>query len=119
FKDRPGPVVVVEGESDFLALDYLGFACVGRPGARAGLREVARLLGDDPREVAVLGERDRKPDGRWPGDPGPVARKLAGVWRRRARRMLPREPFKDARAGVAAMLGPAGPHGGPGPGEGE
>jgi hypothetical protein len=104
FAERPGPVYVVEGESDFLALDYLGHACVGRPGRGSGLREVALLLKDDPREVVVMGERDRKPSGDWPGDPQPVARELAGLLGRPVKTVLPPEPHKDARAWLVAEL---------------
>jgi hypothetical protein len=112
FRARPGTVFIVEGESDFLALNHLGLACVGRPGASAGLREVARLLQGDPREVVVLGERDRKPDGAWPGDPEPVARELARLLGRPVKAVLPPEPYKDAREWLAASLGPVGTSGG-------
>ena len=107
FAARPGPVHVVEGESDVLALAYCGAAAVGRPGCTAGLDEVARLLAGDPRDVVVVGERDRQPDGPWPGDPEPAARTLAGLLGREVGWVLPPEGCKDIRAAVVARLSAA------------
>ena len=103
FRDRPGPVWVVEGESDALALACRGAAVVGRPGDKAGLAEVALLLAGDPRDVVVLGENDRK-DGTWPGDPDRVADELERRLRRAVGRTLPPEGCKDAREYVIRLI---------------
>jgi len=106
FADRPGPVYVVEGESDVAALNCLGAAAVGTPGAGKLLEEVARLLKADPRAVVVIGERDGE-DGRWPGDPTPTAAGLAERLGRRVEWTLPPEGFKDIRAAIVARLAAA------------
>jgi hypothetical protein len=96
--DLAGPVIVVEGESDFCALAWKGHPAVGRPGSKGGIVEVARLLSGDPRDVVVMGENDRKADGTWPGDPAPYASGLARLLPGRSiKTVLPPEPFKDIR----------------------
>jgi hypothetical protein len=98
YKDRQGPVFVVEGESDFCALAWHGHVVIGRPGNKGGIVEVVKLLRDDPRDVVVVGENDRKADGDWPGDPTPYASRLASLLRGRSiRTLLPPEPHKDIR----------------------
>ena len=93
-----GPVVVVEGGSDVAAALTLGLAAVGRPSNRGGAAELGELLRG--REVLVIGERDKKPDGRWPGREGAVrvATALARAWRLPVRWTLPPEGAKDVRA---------------------
>jgi hypothetical protein len=103
FARRDGPVVVVEGESDVLALCWLGYAAVGRPGARGGLDLLAGLLGDDERDVVVLGENDERADGSWPGDPAPLASELARRLGRQVKTLLPPAGLKDAREWVASL----------------
>lgn len=101
----PGPVRIPEGASDVLALAFIGIPCVGRPSAMAGAELLADLLRDVDRHLAVLGENDAKPDGRWPGREGAIwmAERLRELlpgrevsWR------LPPPDFKDARAWVLA-----------------
>jgi hypothetical protein len=104
FRTRPGPVFVVEGESDFLAMSHLGAAAVGLPGAMLGLREVARLLEGDPRQVVVLGENDLKSDGSWPGDPRSAAERLAGLLGRAVGWNLPQGRSKDIREQVIDLI---------------
>jgi hypothetical protein len=97
-KDLPGPIFVVEGESDFCALAWQGQAVIGRPGSKGGIVEVAKLLRDDPRDVVVIGENDRKPDGLWPGNPEPYASRLASrLPGRSIKTLLPPQSFKDIR----------------------
>ncbi len=107
WRDRPGPLFVPEGASDVLALTHAGLACVGRPSARGGVDHLTRLLADWPadREVVVLGENDRKDDGRWPGRDGAivVTRRLAAALPGRCvRAALPPPDLKDARAWLTA-----------------
>lgn len=66
--DNGGPVVVIEGASDLLAAMDLGYVGVGRPSATAKIEELCKLL--KGRSVIVVGENDRKKDGRWPGKEG-------------------------------------------------
>jgi hypothetical protein len=98
YKDRQGPVFVVEGESDFCALAWQGHAVIGRPGNKGGIVEVVKLLRADPRDVVVMGENDRKADGDWPGDPTPYAGRLATQLPGKSiKTLLPPGPFKDIR----------------------
>lgn len=95
--DRQGVVLVVEGASDVAACLAMGLAVVGRPGAGLGAEHLAELLPE--REPIVVGENDRKPDGRWPGRDGAarVAGALAREWDRPVSWSLPPEPAKDVR----------------------
>jgi hypothetical protein len=97
------PVLVVEGASDVAAALTLGLAAVGRSSCAAGAEMVAELL--QGREVMVVGERDEKSDGRWPGRDGArsVAAKLAERWGRPVRWTLPPAPAKDLRAWLLAV----------------
>ncbi len=65
-----GPVLIVEGASDVAAGITLELSVIGRPSNIGGLRMLARLLSGFRRRIIVVGERDRKPDGRWPGIEG-------------------------------------------------
>ncbi len=97
-KDRPDPVLVVEGASDVAAAITAGLAVVGRPSSHGGVEDLAVLL--HGRDTLVVGERDQKSDGRWPGRDGAkaVAAGLAGAWRRTVRWSMPPEGIKDIRA---------------------
>jgi hypothetical protein len=100
-----GPVYVVEGASDTAALTGLGLAAVGRPSNTGGAAHLARLLREWPahRGIVVVGERDEKPDGAWPGRDGAVsvAEKLAALLCRDILWTLPPEGVKDSRAFAA------------------
>ena len=100
-RDRPGPVLVVEGPTDALALTAAGLAAVGRPSAAGGVGHLAGLLADlDPaRDVLVVGENDRKDDGSWPGRAGAesIARGLAGTLGRPVKVAYPPDGAKDVR----------------------
>lgn len=95
---RPDPVLIVEGASDVAAVETLGIAVVGRPSNSGGAEQLARLL--TGREVLVVGERDAKPSGAWPGRDGAqrVASRLASEWNRVVAWTLPPEGTKDVRA---------------------
>lgn len=62
------PVLIVEGASDTAAGIDLDFVAVGRPSDKGGLAHAVRLL--QGRSVAIIGENDRKADGKWPGRDG-------------------------------------------------
>lgn len=96
-----GPVLLVEGASDTAAGISMGLAVVGRPSNRGGVPMLAELLADIPpdRPIIVVGEDDRKDDGRWPGRDGAVstAEKLAAELRRTVAWSMPPDEAKDTR----------------------
>ncbi|HET6573523.1 MAG TPA: hypothetical protein VFG68_07970 [Fimbriiglobus sp.] len=106
WRDRPGPVFVVEGASDTLAMTRAGLACVGRPSNTGGAAMLADLFRELPpdRPVVVVGENDSKPHGAWPGRDG--ARHVAAELARRLGRpvswALPPADAKDARDWLTA-----------------
>ncbi len=106
WRERPGPVYVVEGPTDALALTATGLAAVGRPSNTGGVAHLAALLGDldAGRPVVVVGENDRKDSGDWPGRTGAesVARGLAGRLGRPVRWVLPPAGAKDVRDWLTA-----------------
>jgi hypothetical protein len=69
-----GPILCPEGFSDAAVLEALGLTAVGRPSNTGGVDRLAARLADVPpdRAIVVLGEHDKKPDGRWPGKHGAV-----------------------------------------------
>lgn len=97
-RDLVGPALLVEGASDVAACVALGLAAVGRPSNAAGADAAAILL--EGREVLVVGERDQKESGEWPGRKGAkaVAARIAGVWAKGVPWTLPPEGAKDVRA---------------------
>lgn len=102
WRDRYGPVFVVEGASDTLALTATGLAAVGRPSNMGGTEHLVELFRDLPAErvLVVVGENDPKPNGDWPGRAGAVqvAKALAGKLGRRVLWTLPPAGAKDVRA---------------------
>lgn len=100
--DLPDPVLCVEGASDVAACVALGLPAVGRPSNRAGAADLADLL--DGRAVLVVGERDGKPGGAWPGRDGAksVAQQVAGRWGESVEWTLPPVGTKDIRAWLKA-----------------
>ncbi|MCU0706370.1 MAG: AAA family ATPase [Fimbriiglobus sp.] len=108
--DSPGPVFVVEGMSDAVALGWVGLSSVGRPGAKAGTDLLAALLAPLPpdRPLVVLGENDRKADGSWPGKDGAdftAARLRAMLPGRTVLVAAPPDGCKDARDWVTLRIG--------------
>ncbi len=98
----PDPVLIVEGASDVAACCALGLAAVGRPSNRAGAADLSDLL--DGRDVLVVGERDGKDSGAWPGRDGAkaIAAQLASRWNAPVRWTLPPADTKDVRAWLQA-----------------
>jgi hypothetical protein len=96
----PGRPAIVEGASDVAALLDLSVSAIGRPSNGAGADILARCRWLQSREPLVVGERDQKDDGRWPGRDGAVAvaASLANSWGRPVGWTLPPEGHKDARA---------------------
>lgn len=72
-------VLVPEGASDVVSLMACGLAAVGRPSNVGGAEALSELFASlrHVTQVVVLGENDRKPDGRWPGREG--MERVAGV----------------------------------------
>ena len=70
-RDSELPVLVVEGFSDTCVALDMGFIGVGRPSDQTGMSILVSLLRG--RKVVVVGENDRKADGREPGRLGMIA----------------------------------------------
>jgi hypothetical protein len=108
WKGSFGPVLVVEGPSDTLALSAMGLCAVGRPSNSTGAEDLATLLQGLPpgRDVIVLGEHDSKADLKFPGLEG-----LLTVWGELKRRLpgrdvygvMPPRGHKDVRAWFTAQ----------------
>jgi hypothetical protein len=101
WRDRPSPILIVEGASDCAALTPMGLAAIGRPSATGGVDYLAEALANisDNRLIVVVGELDAKSDGRWPGREAAekVARQLAAQLGRPVRWALPPDQAKDTR----------------------
>jgi len=106
WRERPGPVFVVEGPTDAAAMTAAGLAAVGRPSNSGGVAHLTELFGawDAGRTVIVIGENDRKAGGEWPGRTGAesVARGLAGRLGRAVHMALPPAGAKDVRDWLTA-----------------
>jgi AAA domain len=102
WKDENGPLLLPEGASDVLALSTMGFSAVGRPNNTGGANLLAGLLKgiSADREIIVLGERDIKDNGDWPGKDGAVgaAASLSQALKRMVAWCLPPDGAKDIRA---------------------
>jgi hypothetical protein len=103
-----GPVFLVEGGSDTAALVGIGLNVIGRPSNLGGVALLTDMLSDlsSQQDIIVLGERDEKPDGRWPGKEGAVktARRLADNLNRTVLWALPPDNAKDARDWLQGKL---------------
>ena len=99
WRERTGSLLIPEGASDTAALWDAGFAVVGRPSCSGGVQYLTDLLMWDEREIIVVGENDKKPDGKWPGRIGArrVAGKLSELLGREIAWGLPPDGFKDVR----------------------
>ena len=106
WRERRGPALVTEGNTDPLALALAGLCAIGQPGAGAGVKLLAELFRDWPaeRDIIVIGENDRKENGEWPGRAGAerTAGQLARQLRRRVGVAFPPDGAKDARAWLTA-----------------
>jgi hypothetical protein len=100
WRDSVGPIFIVEGASDVLAMCAAGLTAIGRYSNVGGAEMLAELLRSVDREIIVMGENDAKPDGLWPGRDGAetVARKLANALGRPVRVTYPPDGAKDVRA---------------------
>ena len=105
FRERGGPILIVEGASDVAALLTQELCAVGRPSAMGGGKFLAELLKDDPRDIVVVGEFDPKPDGTWPGKEGAerIARQLATDLQREIPTTMPPDKHKDVREWLAQL----------------
>jgi hypothetical protein len=108
WRDLPDPVIVAEGPSDVLAGRAVGLNVIGRPSNSGGSELLAQVCRH--RQVIILGENDRRQDGRWPGKDGAeaVARKLEADWCRPVPVAYPPPDRKDLRTwivGLAPNLG--------------
>jgi hypothetical protein len=65
-----GPVLIVEGASDVAAGLTMCIPTIGRPSNVGGLPMLIRLLRGSKRNIVVIGERDKKENGQWPGMEG-------------------------------------------------
>lgn len=110
WKERPGPLHIVEGPSDVLALTAAGVAAIGRPSNVGGVLLLAELINEHvpaDRQIIVMGENDQKANGDWPGRDGmmKVASRLARETKREILASLPPGTEKDARAWVTKLVG--------------
>lgn len=100
--DRGGPVLLVEGLSDTATVYGLDLTVIGRPNNKLGVEQLAELLDglDASREIIVVGERDEKPDGDFPGREGAIqtAEQLAASLERPVSWCFPPGDAKDVRA---------------------
>ncbi len=100
--DKGGAIYLVEGASDAMVLRAMGLSVIGRPSNIGGVVFLAWLLASVPadRQIIVVGERDEKPDGKWPGKEGAVstATKLATELGRPVAWAMPPDDAKDSRA---------------------
>lgn len=92
-----GPVVIVEGATDVAAAFDMEFDAVGRPSNLACLDILKDLVRG--RQAIIVGENDRKADGKEPGREGMIAtfQVLQRVCRN-VRMVMPPEHIKDLRA---------------------
>lgn len=104
WRERADPVLIAEGPSDVLAGTCIGLNVIGRPSNRGGVELLTHVCRE--RRVVILGENDRKADGRWPGRDGAaaVAEKLATAWERPVPIALPPDGAKDLRDWVTTRL---------------
>ncbi len=99
WRERTGSLLIVEGATDTAALWDLGCAVIGRPSCSGGAQLLTDLLMWDDREIIIVGENDKKPDGKWPGRTGArrVAVQLSKLLGRKITWVLPPDDFKDVR----------------------
>jgi len=91
------PVIIVEGMSDTAVAMDLGFISVGRPSNLACMDILADLVRS--RQVVIVGENDKKADGKEPGKEGMIAafQVLKKVCRD-IKMVMPPDHVKDLRA---------------------
>ncbi len=70
WQDHIGPIRIVEGATDVLALASMDVPVIGRHSAMGGAEMLVELLRGTNREIHVLQENDKKDNGLWPGKQG-------------------------------------------------
>ena len=106
WQDTPGKLYLPEGFSNTVAMTAAGLCAIGRPSNLSGVEFLAELVTSLPpdREVEVVGDRDQKPNGEWPGRFGAetTAKKLTEMTGRLVKWTLPPEGSKDVRDWLTA-----------------
>ena len=99
-----GPLLLVEGASDVAAAMMLGISVIGRPSNRGGVASLGEMLPtfEEHRDIIVMGERDEKESGLWPGKEGAIhtSRELSKRLMRPLHWSLPPDNAKDVREWV-------------------
>ena len=102
-----GFLLLVEGGSDTAACEAMGLPSIGRPSNTGGVDLLAELLDALPAAVNILvvGERDEKAGGKWPGRDGAVstAESLSKRLGRPVEAVFPPDDAKDTRAWFTAQ----------------
>ena len=97
---QAGSVLIVEGPTDTAAALTVGRCVLGRPSNSGGSAMLAKMLAPLPDwRILVIGERDRKADGQWPGKRGAESVRR-GLMRRLGRKIewhMPPGKAKDFR----------------------
>ncbi len=108
WRELADPVLIVEGPSDVLAGRALRLNVIGRPNNIGGTELLAQVCRN--RRVIIIGENDRKSDGRWPGKEGAdtVASKLTETWGWPVPVAFPPDEKKDLRAWAIAQFAALG-----------
>ena len=104
--DYHGPIHIVEGGSDVAAGLTLGICVVGRPSNTGGVSYLTELLKPfRSRKIIVMGERDKKDTGQYPGMDGliHVGRSLSNGLRRSVDTHMPPDEAKDLRVWLNAQ----------------
>jgi hypothetical protein len=105
WEKREGPIFLVEGASDSLAMAAMGLCSIGRPSNSGGIDLLeASLKNHADRPVIVVGELDAKSSGDWPGRDGAIkiAQQLAARLGRDVSWAISPAGSKDVRAWVTA-----------------
>jgi len=104
WRELPNPILVVEGASDVLAGRAVGLSVIGRPSNTGGAEYVAQACRS--RLLIIVGENDRKSDGRWPGKEGAelIQRKLEAILGRPVPIAFPPQGIKDLRDWVTQIV---------------
>ena len=102
WRDKPGPLLLVEGFTDTAALTAAGLCAVGRPSNLGGGKLLAKLLANWPtsRGIIVVGENDE--NGAGLDGAMRTASKLSEALEREVPFALPPADAKDAREWLTA-----------------
>lgn len=107
WKQTPGPILLVEGPSDTATVLTMGLCGIGRPSNNSGADLLIGLLETVPldRAIIVIGERDQKSNGTWPGRSGAIstASQIAESLERAIAWSMPPDDAKDTRAWLQSI----------------